>query len=129
MLGNKGEDPPVLAIAEDGSAVVPLLGGLQGVNDLARQIAQVLQVSAAITASGEIRFRTTLLSPPPGYRLLNDPDQAKGFIAEVLAGATVRFETHPSPSQEEFAGVVGTESFTLVSGGRTPAGCFDPDRF
>ncbi|TVR10000.1 MAG: precorrin-3B C(17)-methyltransferase, partial [Phormidium sp. GEM2.Bin31] len=100
LLGNKGEDPPVLAIAEDGSTVVPLLGGLQGVNDLARRIAQVLQVPAAITASGEIRFRTTLLSPPPGYRLLNDPDQAKGFIAEVLAGATVRFETHPGPPQE-----------------------------
>ncbi|WP_374111854.1 precorrin-3B C(17)-methyltransferase [Phormidium yuhuli] len=90
VLGNKAQDPPVLAIAEDGSAVVPLLGGLQGVNDLARQIAQVLQVSPAITASGEIRFQTTLLSPPRGYRLLNHPDQAKGFIAEVLGGATVR---------------------------------------
>ncbi|MFP4219112.1 MAG: precorrin-3B C(17)-methyltransferase [Phormidium sp.] len=100
LLGNKAQDPPVVAIAEDGSTVVPLLGGLQGVNDLARQIAQILQVSAAITASGEIRFGTTLLSPPPGYRLLNDPDQAKGFIAELLAGAMVRFETHPSPSQE-----------------------------
>lgn len=90
LLGNKAEDPPVLAIAEDGSAVVPLLGGLQGVNDLARRIAQVLQVSPAITASGEIRLGTTLLAPPRGYRLLNHPDQAKGFIAEVLGGATVR---------------------------------------
>ncbi|MFO8040566.1 MAG: precorrin-3B C(17)-methyltransferase [Sodalinema sp.] len=103
VLGNKTEDPPVLAIAEDGSTVVPLLGGLQGVNDLARQIAQLLQVSPAITASGEIRFRTTLLAPPRGYRLLNDPDQAKGFIAQVLAGATVRFETHPTPSPTSFA--------------------------
>ena len=103
LLGNKAEDPPVLAIAEDGSTVVPLLGGLQGVNDLARQIAQVLQVSAAITASGEIRFRTTLLSPPRGYRLLNDPDQAKGFIAEVLGGATVRFETYPNLSPRRLA--------------------------
>ncbi len=103
LLGNKTEDPPVLAMAEDGSAVVPLLGGLQGVNDLARQIAQLLQVSPAITASGEIRFQTTLLAPPRGYRLLNDPDQAKGFIAQVLAGATVSFETHPTPSPTRFA--------------------------
>lgn len=89
LLQNKWEEPPLLAIAEDGSAVVPLLGGLQGVNDLARQIGLVLQVSPAITTTGEIRFRTTLLSPPKGYRLLN-PDDAKGFIADLLAGNSVK---------------------------------------
>ncbi len=89
LLSNKWQEPPVLAIAEDGSAVVPLLGGLQGVNDLARQIAIALQVAPAITTTGEIRFRTTLLSPPPGYRLIN-PDDAKTFIADLLAGATVQ---------------------------------------
>lgn len=89
LLNNKYQEPPVLAIAEDGSAVVPLLGGLQGVNDLARQIAAGLKISPAITTSGEIRFGTALLSPPPGYRLLN-PDHAKTFIADLLAGATVK---------------------------------------
>ncbi len=89
LLTNKWQEPPVLAIAEDGSAVMPLLGGLQGVNDLARQIAAVLQVAPAITTTGDIRFRTPLLSPPPGYRLIN-PDDAKTFIAELLAGATVQ---------------------------------------
>ncbi|PZV11024.1 MAG: precorrin-3B C(17)-methyltransferase [Leptolyngbya sp.] len=89
LLTNKWQEPPVLAIAEDGSAVVPLLGGLQGVNDLARQIAAGLQVAPAITTTGEIRFRTPLLSPPFGYRLIN-PDDAKTFIADLLAGATVK---------------------------------------
>ncbi len=89
LLTNKWQEPPVLAIAEDGSAVVPLLGGLQGVNDIARQIAAVLQVSPAITTTGEIRFKTTLLSPPPGYQLLN-PDDAKTFISDLLAGAKVK---------------------------------------
>ncbi|MCL1474648.1 precorrin-3B C(17)-methyltransferase [Argonema antarcticum] len=89
LLTNKWQEPPVLAIAEDGSAVVPLLGGLQGVNDLARQIAELLQVSPAITTTGDIRFRTALLSPPSGYQLVN-PDDAKTFISDLLAGAKVK---------------------------------------
>ncbi|MBD1845394.1 precorrin-3B C(17)-methyltransferase [Cyanobacteria bacterium FACHB-63] len=91
LLNNKWQEPPVLAIAEDGSAVVPLLGGLQGVNDLARQIAAIFEVAPAITTSGDIRFRTALLSPPREYRLLN-PDDAKTFLADLLAGATVKIE-------------------------------------
>ncbi|MCY7323446.1 MAG: bifunctional cobalt-precorrin 5A hydrolase/precorrin-3B C(17)-methyltransferase, partial [Phormidesmis sp. CAN_BIN36] len=91
LLSDKRYEPPVLAVAEDGSAVVPLLGGLQGVNDLARQIAAVLDVQPAITTTGDIRFRTTLLNPPSGYYLAN-PDDAKTFISDLLAGSTVRLE-------------------------------------
>lgn len=89
LLTNKWQEPPVLVIAEDGSAVVPLLGGLQGVNDLARQIATVLQVAPAITTTGDLRFQTALLLPPLGYQLVN-PDDAKTFISDLLAGATVK---------------------------------------
>jgi cobalt-precorrin 5A hydrolase/precorrin-3B C17-methyltransferase len=89
LLTNKWQEPPVLAIAEDGSAVVPLLGGLQGVNDLARQIASVWQISPAITTTGDIRFKTTLLSPPLGYQLVN-PDDAKKFLSDLLAGEEVK---------------------------------------
>jgi cobalt-precorrin 5A hydrolase/precorrin-3B C17-methyltransferase len=91
LLTDKGQEPPVLAVAEDGSAVVPLLGGLTGVNDLARNIAEALKVQAAVTTTGDIRFHTTLLSPPPGYKLAN-PENAKKFIADLLAGATVKLE-------------------------------------
>ncbi|MBE9008998.1 precorrin-3B C(17)-methyltransferase, partial [Pseudanabaenaceae cyanobacterium LEGE 13415] len=91
LLNNKWKEPAVIAIAEDGSAVVPLLGGLQGVNDLAREIATVLETIPAITTTGDIRFRTALLSPPNGYRLVN-PDDAKTFLADLLAGATVSIE-------------------------------------
>ncbi|MDF5719306.1 MAG: precorrin-3B C(17)-methyltransferase [Rhizonema sp. PD37] len=89
VLSDKRFEPPLLAVAEDGSAVVPLLGGLQGVNDLARQIAAVLEVKAAVTTTGDLRFQTALLSPPSGYYLAN-PEDAKGFISELLAGATVK---------------------------------------
>jgi cobalt-precorrin 5A hydrolase/precorrin-3B C17-methyltransferase len=89
LLNNKWQEPPLLAVAEDGSAVVPLLGGLNGANGLAHQIGEILQTNPAITTSGEIRFRAALLSPPVGYELVN-PDDGKGFIAELLAGKSVR---------------------------------------
>jgi cobalt-precorrin 5A hydrolase/precorrin-3B C17-methyltransferase len=91
MLANKRQEPPVLAVAEDGSAVVPLLGGLNGVNNLARQIASVLGVQPAITTTGDIRFGIALEDPPVGYRLSN-PDYAKGFMSDLLAGHSVRLE-------------------------------------
>lgn len=91
LLTNKYQEPPVLAVAEDGSAVVPLLGGLHGVNDLARQIAAALAVAPAITTTGDLRFQTTLLNPPAGYHLAN-PDDAKTFIADLLAGARTTLE-------------------------------------
>jgi cobalt-precorrin 5A hydrolase / precorrin-3B C17-methyltransferase len=91
MLSNKRQEPPVLAVAEDGSAVVPLLGGLNGVNDLARQIAAGLNVKAAITTTGDVRFGMVLENPPPGYSLAN-PEYAKSFTSEMLAGTKVRLE-------------------------------------
>jgi cobalt-precorrin 5A hydrolase/precorrin-3B C17-methyltransferase len=91
LLLEKGAEPPVLAVAEDGSAVVPLLGGLGGVNGLAREIAAALEVTAAITTSGEIRFGTCLLNPPSGYAL-GDLQLGKRFVSDLLAGETVRIE-------------------------------------
>ncbi|TAE53481.1 MAG: precorrin-3B C(17)-methyltransferase [Nostocales cyanobacterium] len=89
LITDKRQEPPVLAVAEDGSAVVPLLGGLSGVNELGRQIAEIFQIQAAITTTGDLRFHTALLSPPPGYYLAN-PDDGKKFIADLLAGAKVK---------------------------------------
>ncbi|AIR89315.1 precorrin-3B C(17)-methyltransferase [Pseudomonas cremoricolorata] len=91
VLGDKDNEPPVLALAEDGSAVVPLLGGLSGVNRMAREIAAHLQVAAAITTSGELRFGTCLLNPPAGY-VLDDLEQGKRFVSDLLAGQTLRVE-------------------------------------
>lgn len=91
LLSEKGSEPPVLAVAEDGSAVVPLLGGLGGVNGMARQMGAELDVSAAITTSGELRFGTCLLNPPQGY-VLADLEQGKRFVSDLLAGEDVRIE-------------------------------------
>ena len=91
LLLEKGAEPAVLAVAEDGSAVVPLLGGLGGVNVMAREIAAGLGISAAITTSGELRFGTCLLNPPAGYAL-GDLELGKRFVSDLLSGATVRIE-------------------------------------
>ncbi|HEY2022469.1 precorrin-3B C(17)-methyltransferase [Paraburkholderia sp.] len=91
LLSNKGAEPPVLAVAEDGSAVVPLLGGLAGVNLMAREIAAALAVAPAITTSGELRFGTCVLNPPDGYALA-DIGQGKRFVSDLLAGESTRIE-------------------------------------
>lgn len=89
LLENKRIEPPVLAVAEDGSAVVPLLGGLSGVNDMARKIAAAFEVAPAITTSGELRFGINLLHPPAELTLAN-PNDAKNFMSNLLAGQKLR---------------------------------------
>lgn len=91
LLASKGAEPPVLAVAEDGSAVVPLLGGLGGVNRMAREIATALDTEAAITTSGELRFGTCLLDPPSGYALA-DIEQGKRFVSDLLGGESLRID-------------------------------------
>lgn len=91
LLTQKSAEPPVLAVAEDGSAVVPLLGGLGGVNTMAREISAIFNVAAAITTSGELRFGQCLLNPPSGYALA-DIEQGKRFVSDLLSGANVRID-------------------------------------
>ena len=88
---DKLQGAAVLAVAPDGSSVVPLLGGLRGANDLAREIALSLDGHAAITTSGELRFGTCLLQPPPGY-VLADIEHGKRLVSGLLAGDTIRIE-------------------------------------
>jgi cobalt-precorrin 5A hydrolase / precorrin-3B C17-methyltransferase len=91
LLTDPKTEPPVIAVAADGSAVVPLLGGLTGVNTLAEQIAAGLNISAAITTAGKLQFNTILPDPPSGYSLAN-PEHVKAFIADLIAGVTVSLE-------------------------------------
>src|SRR3546814_14310199 len=69
-----------ISVAEDGSAVVPLLGGHRGANDLARRVAQALGIEAAVTTAGDRRFGIALDAPPAGWRLAN-PEHYQGFAA------------------------------------------------
>ncbi len=91
ILTDTKTEPPVVAIAADGSAVVPLLGGMTGVNELAEQIAAVLNVRPAITTTGKIQFNTVLPNPPAGYYLANQ-EHVKAFIADLIAGVSVSLD-------------------------------------
>jgi len=90
-LGDKRAEPAVVALAEDGSAAVPLLGGHRGANALARRLAALTGGSAALTTAGDLRFGVALDAPPPGWRLAN-PEDHKAFAAALLAGAAVRLD-------------------------------------
>jgi cobalt-precorrin 5A hydrolase/precorrin-3B C17-methyltransferase len=86
LLAAKQDEPPVVAVAEDGHATVPLLGGHHGANTMARDIAFALGGMAAVTTAGDLRFGVALDAPPKGYALAN-PGDAKAVMAELLAGA------------------------------------------
>ncbi len=98
-LEDKLNEPPVLAVAEDGSAVVPLLGGHHGANDLAREIALALDGFAAITTAGDLRFGVALDQPPSGWVLAN-PQDAKSVMASLLNGEMVRLEGDLAPDAD-----------------------------
>jgi cobalt-precorrin 5A hydrolase / cobalt-factor III methyltransferase / precorrin-3B C17-methyltransferase len=91
LLDDKRQEPPVVAVAEDGSAVVPLLGGHHGANALAREIGRALGVKPAVTTAGDLRFGLALDEPPAGWRVGN-PEAAKRLMDALLAGEPVRIE-------------------------------------
>ncbi len=98
FLISKESDPPVLAVAEDGSVVVPLLGGHHGANALAVRLADVLGATAALTTASDVTLRVPLDAPPAGWRL-REKAGYKRVAAELLAGAAARIvvESGPEP--------------------------------
>lgn len=88
LLADKRAEPPIVAVAEDGRAVVPLLGGHRGANDLARTIAEELGVAPALTTAGDVSLGVALDAPPPGWHVANPPS-AKAITATLLAGEDV----------------------------------------
>ena len=88
-LADKVAEPPVIAVAEDGSAVVPLLGGHSGANRLAREIAAHLGIAAAVTTTGDLRHGIGADDPPAGWAVANRK-RALPVAAALLAGEPVR---------------------------------------
>ncbi len=89
LLADKRAEPPVVSVSEDGSVVVPLLGGHRGANRLAREISEALGGVAAVTTAGDVAMGVALDEPPLGYELAN-PEDAKSAMAQMLGGAGVQ---------------------------------------
>nr|WP_237693306.1 precorrin-3B C(17)-methyltransferase [Octadecabacter algicola] len=88
QLNDKTTEPPVISVSDDGKVIVPLLGGHRGANRLAKQIAETLEGTAAVTTAGDVALGVALDEPPLGYRLQN-PQDAKSVMATLLSGGGV----------------------------------------
>ena len=88
FLAAKQQEPAVVAVAEDGSVAVPLVGGHHGANALARCIAELTGGIAAITTAGDVRLGVALDEPPRGWRIAN-LDRVKPVVAALLRGEPV----------------------------------------
>jgi cobalt-precorrin 5A hydrolase / precorrin-3B C17-methyltransferase len=103
ILGDKRAEPAVVAIAEDGSVAVPLLGGHRGANRLARTVARTLGGHAAITTAGDLRFDLAFDDPPPGF-VLRNPEAAKPIMAALLEHRAVALELEAGDTEWMTAG-------------------------
>lgn len=83
LLNDKTNEPPVIAISDDGRQIVPLLGGHRGANKLCREIALMLGIEPSITTAGDTAFGVALDEPPQGWCLSN-PQDAKPAMAKML---------------------------------------------
>lgn len=92
-LSDKTSDPPVLALSQDGAHVVPLLGGHHGANRLAREIADRLGTTAALTTASDSKFTRGLDDPPEGW-VLADPTAAKPAMMAAIIGGKILLEGH-----------------------------------
>ena len=94
-LGQKQHDAPVLAIADDGSSIVPLLGLHHGALSLGARLAAASGGHLAVTTASNLGDGVSLDTPPAGFRLANE-QEAAAAMAGLLAGggATIDFDDH-----------------------------------
>lgn len=97
-VADKWREPPVLAVAQDGSVAVPLLGGHHGANRLARKLSEILDGASGVTTAGDVRFDVALDEPPQGWHVAN-PATAKEVVSRMLSGQAVRLDVEAGDAQ------------------------------
>ena len=89
VVVDKAREPPLLAMTEDGTSIIPLLGGHRGANRLARHCAAVTGGQAITTTLGDARFPRALDEMPQGWRL-DETSRTATVMAALVAGEAVR---------------------------------------
>ena len=109
MLTDKHDEPPVLAVAADGSSVVPLLGGHRGANRLAAELALALDGHAALTTASEVTRGVALDAPPDGWSLAPTSDP-KPLMRRLREGGRIAVDDTlvPAPWLESVRGEAET---------------------
>lgn len=113
VLCDKNKEPPLIAVAADGT-VVPLLGGHKGANRLAAQAADILDGNAALTTGGELALGLALDDPPSGWRLAN-PEAAKSVMATLLSGGGAQITGDEAPRATWLDGIPKGNDVTLTA--------------
>jgi cobalt-precorrin 5A hydrolase / cobalt-factor III methyltransferase / precorrin-3B C17-methyltransferase len=106
LLAAKQVEPPLVAVAEDGSVAVPLVGGHHGANALGRAVAALTGGIAAITTAGDLRLGLALDEPPRGWRIAN-PQQVRPITAALLRGEPVALVAEAGGADWLRAGTIG----------------------
>ncbi len=109
LLEDKRHEPPVLAVAPDGSSVVPLLGGHRGANRLAAEVAAAIGAHASITTASDLEGAVALDDPPIGWSLAAD-SEPKPLMRRVRDGErlVVDDQAFPAPWLDPIRAAGGT---------------------
>lgn len=97
FLMDKRAEPPVLSLAADGSAVIPLLGGHMGANALAARLADALGIRASVTTASDVTEGVALDMIPDGWRL-EAPEAARAAMATLVDGGSVALASEVADS-------------------------------
>jgi cobalt-precorrin 5A hydrolase / precorrin-3B C17-methyltransferase len=87
-LKDKHSEAPVIAVAGDGSSIVPLLGGHYGANKLSLEISKITNGHAAITTASDVILGQAFDQVKNGLVLAN-PEHVKSATAARLRGEDV----------------------------------------
>ena len=104
-IGRKQDDPPVIAMAEDGSAIVPLLGAHRDGRLMAEALSGAFGTPPAHTTLSEVRFGQSLEEPPEGW-VVADRTPFKALAADLAAGSGIA----PDPGLGFLDGLPGGRS-------------------
>jgi len=113
VLADKRAEPPVIAIPDDGSCVIPLLGGHHGANRLAKQIAAALGAKAAVTTAGDVSLGIALDEPPAGW-VLENPENATAAMMALLQGGGAHVDGDEAAKADWLADLPVGEAVNVV---------------